>query len=334
MSGVANKRSVERRLWAVDRRAARLLSGVLAAGLTAALLFAGQALLIARVVDRIFVGRQPLEAVLPALAIMVGVITVRAGLLGANEWIAQRAAGRIKARLRARFTARLAARGPAYTQGERSGELVNSAMAGIEALDAYVTRFIDPLTTLVLLFAGPVLILLLVLIGGRTRELTEQRFADMSWMSAHFLDMLQGLATLKEFGRSREQTRTIETISRRFGNTTMEVLTTAFQTSLVLEWAATAATALVALEVGVRLIAGTILFEEALAVLLLTPEFFLPLRQLSLAYHSGAEGKAAAKRLFEVLDGEEAPDDAAIPFLGQEVVDARDQKGCMFLLGL
>ena len=65
-------------------------------------------------------------------------------------------------------------------------------------------------------------------------------------MSAHFLDMLQGLTTLKLFGRSKEQTETIAEISERFGRTTMQVLRTAFQTSLALEWAAVAATALVA----------------------------------------------------------------------------------------
>ena len=249
-------------------------------------------------------------------------LALRAALLGGNEWLAQRAANRLKGGLRTRFTAHLVALGPAFTSGERSGELVNSALGGIEALDGYVAQFIparalaalvpalvflvilwiDPLTTLVLLFAGPVVVLLMALIGGRTRELTERRFADMRWMSAHFLDMLQGLPTLKAFGRSREQATTIAAISKRFGSATMEVLTTAFQTSLVMEWAATAATALVALEVSLRLMADALAFERALAVLLLTPEFFLPLRQLALAYHAGAAGKTAAARIFAVLD--------------------------------
>ena len=82
----------------------------------------------------------------------------------------------------------------------------------------------------------------------------------------------------------------------------MEVLRTAFQTSLVMEWAATAATALVALEVSLRLMSGTLPFDRALAVLLLTPEFFLPLRQLALKYHAGATGKAAAERIYAILD--------------------------------
>ena len=74
---------------------------------------------------------------------------------------------------------------------------------------------LDPPTTLVLLFTGPMLVLLLALIGSRTKEITERRFRELSWMSAFFLDMLQGMATLKLFGRSREQIANIRRISRR-----------------------------------------------------------------------------------------------------------------------
>ena len=148
-----------------------------------------------------------------------------------------------------------------------------------------------------LLFAGPMLILLLALIGGQARAITQRRFVELSWMSAFFLDVLQGIATLKMFGRSKEQAANIEEISQHYGKTTMEVLATAFQTSLMMEWAATAATAMVALEVSLRLMNGALPFDRALAVLLLTPEFFLPLRQMAIKYHAGATGKAAAERI-------------------------------------
>ena len=212
--------------------------------------------------------------------------------------------------------------GPAYTRSERSGELVNAAVQGVEALDDYITQFLpartlagllpafvflavfllDPWTSLVLLFAGPMLILLLALIGGQARAITQRRFVELSWMSAFFLDVLQGIATLKMFGRSKEQAANIEEISQHYGKTTMEVLATAFQTSLMMEWAATAATAMVALEASLRLMSGALPFDRALAVLLLTPEFFLPLRQMAIKYHAGATGKAAAERIYAILD--------------------------------
>ncbi len=159
---------------------------------------------------------------------------------------------------------------------------------------------LDPWTTLVLFFAGPMLILLLAVIGGRTRVLTERRFEELGWLSSFYLDMIRGLATLKAFGRADDAADNVEEVSRRHGDTTMEVLRTAFQTSLVMEWAATAATALVAVEVSFRLIGGDLSFGTALAVLVLTPEFFVPLRRLALEYHAGQSGRAALARLDEI----------------------------------
>ena len=311
------------RLLSASPTARRLLILAVAAGFTAGALLVIQIVLLSSTVHRVFVLDQTLADVLPLLGAMVALLLLRAGLIWAQEVFAQSAASRVKHSLRGQLLARLYALGPAYTRRERSGELVNTAVEGIETLDPYVTQFlparalavllpplvllavflIDPWTTLVLLFAGPMLLLLLALIGGQAKALTERRFLELSWMSAFFLDVLQGIATLKMFGRSKEQASNIERISQHYGKTTMEVLATAFQTSLMMEWAATAATAMVALEASLRLINGSLPFDRALAVLVLTPEFFLPLRQMAVKYHVGTAGKAAAERVFAVLDG-------------------------------
>ena len=203
---------------------------------------------------------------------------------------------------------------------ERTGELGSVLVGGLEAIEEYVTSYLparwlamivpllvllivlllDPPSVFVLLFTGPLLLLLLVVIGGRTRAVTEQRFLEMRTLSAFFLDILRGLATLKMFGRSREQVDNLRTISARYGDATMDVLRTAFQTSLVLEWGATIAIALVAVEIGLRLLADGISFDRALAVLLITPEFFLPLRLLAVRFHVGTAGKAVISRAFEI----------------------------------
>ena len=291
-------------------------------GFFAGALFVVQAILLSGVVNRVFRLNQTLGDVLPLLGLMLALLVLRSGLIWAQEVLAQRSASRIKGSLRQRLTAHLYALGPTFTRSERSGDLVNAVVEGVETLDEYVTQFLparylaglvpvfvllvvfllDPWTTLVLVFAGPMLILLLALIGSQAKAITERRFLELSWMSAFFLDVLQGIATLKMFGRSREQAANIEEISSHYGKTTMEVLATAFQTSLMMEWAATAATAMVALEVSLRLMNGALPFDRALAVLLLTPEFFLPLRQVAIKYHSGTTGKAAAERIFAILD--------------------------------
>jgi len=172
----------------------------------------------------------------------------------------------------------------------------------VPLLVALVVLVVDPLSVLVLLVTGPLLVLFLVLIGRRAKELADRRFRDLGLLSSSFLDLLQGLPTLKMFGRSKEQVANVQAVSRQYGTATMSVLRTAFETAFVLELSATIATALVAVEVGLRLVHGSIGFEAALAVLIVTPEFFLPIRQLSLRYHAGATGQTAATAIFELLD--------------------------------
>ncbi len=212
--------------------------------------------------------------------------------------------------------------GPGGLADQRVGDVASTVGAGIEALHDYATRFVpaaalgvigpvvvlvaiallDPWSTPVLLFTGPMLVLLLAVIGGRTRALTRRRFDELGWLSSFYLDMIRGLATLKAFRRSSEGGDTIEAVSRRYGDATMDVLRTAFQTSLVMEWAATAATALVAVQVSFRMIESDLPFGTALAVLVLTPEFFVPFRRLALEYHSGQAGRAALERIEELTD--------------------------------
>lgn len=318
--------SPEKRLRQENRTARNVLLSAVFCAFAAAALWLAFLYLLSVVINRVFLAHQALDQVAPLLGLMFALLLARAGLLWASDVFGQQSANRVKQTLRERLNAKFFALGPLYTRGERAGELVHTATAGIETLDEYVSQFqparllaglvpamvflvilfLDVWTLPILLFTGPILVLLLALIGGRARELTARRFAEMSWMSAHFLDVLQGLPTLKLFGRSKEQAQTIETISQQYGNSTMQVLRTAFQTSLVLEWGATAATALVAIQVSVRLMSGLLPFEIALAVLLLTPEFFQPLRNLAIKYHAGTTGKAALERVYAILDASSA----------------------------
>jgi len=314
--------SIERRLLLENPRARKFLYGAVALSFLATALWLGAAWLFSAAINRVFILHQTLDQVAALCAALFGFSLARFGVMWASEVIAQHSAYELKRNLRERLQVKLFALGPLYTRGERTGELVRTWTAGIEALDEYISQFqparilaaivpafvllvilfLDIWTLPILLFTGPILVLLLALIGKRTQDLTARRFLEMSWMGAHFLDMLQGLATLKLFGRSKEQAKTIELISQHYANTTMDILRTAFQTSLVLEWGATAATALVAITVSARLMNGLMPFEIALTVLLVTPEFFLPLRQLAIKYHAGTAGKDAAARVYTILD--------------------------------
>ena len=256
------------------------------------------------------------------LAALVGVVLLRGLLAGTGEAVAGRAAVRLVGTVRERMTAHLLELGPAFASGEQSGEVASALVDGTEAVEAWVRSFrpaallagivpvlvfavvavIDPLSALVLLITGPVLVLILGLIGSRVGPATAARAADLRWMQGYFADMLRGLATLRAYGRSREQVDRIREIGLRYGDATMRVLRTAFQASLVLEWGAAVAIALIAVELSLRLMGGGIAFLPTLAVLILAPEFFMPLRRLAANYHDGAAGREAAARIMAILD--------------------------------
>ncbi len=312
----------ERRLLAYDRGAGARLWLAIAAGIAAVAAVVLGAVLMSEVVASVFLDGKDLAAAACLVVALALLAAVRAILLWGHDVLAQGASTRLRRRLRSDLTSRLFALGPGYTSAERTGELATVLTSGLDDIDVYVAAFqparvlavaapllvlavvlvLDPPTAVVLIATGPVLVLLLGMIGSRTGSLSERRFAELRWMSAFFLDLLSGMATLKMFGRSAEQVGSIRAVSRRFGETTMEVLRTAFQTALVLEWGAAVAMAVVAVEVSLRLMDGTIPFQRALAVLIVCPEFFLPLRQLAVRYHTGSAGRTAAARVFAILD--------------------------------
>ena len=292
-----------------------ILLGLFAAGILVA-----WTILLAGVINDGFIKAQTLSGVLPTLVLMAALLLLRALCIWLAENSSQHASGLLRRKVRSDSLAHLIAVGPAGLSAERTAELTSTLGQGVDSLDAYLSRFLpsaalavivpagvfvtigilDPWTTLILLFTGPMLILLLAVIGSRTRSLTQRRFEELGWLSSFYLDMIQGLATLKAFGRAEEGAEMVEQVSRRYGEATMDVLRTAFQTSLMMEWAATAATALVAVQISFRLIRGDLSFDLALAVLMLTPEFFAPLRRLAIEYHAGQEANAALERITEL----------------------------------
>ena len=282
----------------------------------------GQAYFLSQIINGVFLEQQTLADVKILLLVLLILSFIRAGFTWSGQVSAQRVAGQVKTNLRDRLTAHLLALGPAYTHGERTGELTNTAVEGVESLNAYFSQYLpqlataalvpltillvvfplDTLSGLVLLLTAPLIPIFMILIGKQADHMTRRQWISLSRMSAHFLDVLQGLTTLKILNRSRQQTNTIARISYRFGEVTMSVLRVAFLSALVLELVATLSVAIVAVEIGLRLLYGRMVFVDALFILILAPEFYIPLRMLGTRFHAGMSGVAAAQRIFEVLD--------------------------------
>jgi ATP-binding cassette, subfamily C, bacterial CydD len=255
--------------------------------------------------------------------VALAVVLVARALAGfGGETAALRAAAVVKSQLRRQLVARSLRLGPAWLTGQQPGEIATLATKGLDALDPYFARYLPqlvlgvlvPLAVLVRVIAAdwisglviavtlPLIPLFAALVGLHTKARTQRQWRTLAALGGHFLDVVEGLPTLKVFGRAKAQADMIRKVTDEHRTATMSALRIAFLSALVLELAAALATALVAVEVGLRLLAGHIGYETALLVLLLTPEAYLPLRALGAQFHASAEGTAAADRVFEILD--------------------------------
>jgi ATP-binding cassette subfamily C protein CydD len=161
---------------------------------------------------------------------------------------------------------------------------------------------IDVTSALVLLATLPLVPVFMWLIGRYTEEQTRRRWQSLRLLSAHFLDVVRGLPTLRAFNRAREQAEAVEAVSDRYREATMATLRVSFLSGSVLELASTLGVALAAVTVGVRLAGGGIGLQAGLTVLVLAPELYLPLRQLGAQFHASADGLAVAERMLDLLD--------------------------------
>jgi len=294
-----------------------IISGALAAGMLIA-----QAYYLSLVIDSAFIQRSGMER----LFLPLGLFALFSTLRMAFNWFSHTEANRgtliIREKVFNRLTNTVGVLGPIYARSVQSGRLSTTLLKGVEALDAYYSQYIpqlffalftplliagtilpgDPISGTILLLTAPLIPLFMILIGKSASAMTEKQWKTMSRMSGFFLDVLQGLPTLKLFAQSKRQHDAIEESGESFRHATMRVLKVAFLSSLTLELVGTIGMAIIAVGVGLRLMGGKLTFQHALFVLILTPDFYLPLRQLGTKFHAGMEGVSASKEIFAILD--------------------------------
>ena len=300
----------------------RYLAAAVAVGVASTLCLVVQAVLLGVIIQRAFLGHRPIGRLLVLLTFMAGAFLARAALSWLGELAMHRTSASVTSALRRQLLSRAMSLGPSWLAGERTGELTSVATQGIEALEVYFARYlptavvaaISPVLLLawvlwadwrsfvILAATASVIPLFMYLLGLEAKRHAERQWDRLSGLSAAFYDLLQGLATLRAFGRVRAGRRTLEKATEDFRLTAMSTLRIAFLSSLALELLAAVGTALVALFLGLRLLDGRLHLAVALAVLVLAPEVYLPLRRAASEFHASTEGQAAADRILDVLN--------------------------------
>lgn len=319
-------RPLDRRLVRLCRSGRSFLALSVLLGVATAGCVLAQALILASAISAVFLDGADLSAVLPELWLLAAVILVRALLAHWQETAAARTSASVKSELRGALVGRALADGPQWLGERRTGEVAQLATRGVDALDPYFARYLpqvvltalvtplflvaiwvtDWLSGLVILLTVPVVVMFMVVAGLAARRSTDRQWRTLERLANHFLDVVDGLTTLRVFGRARAQQQAVEAVTHEYRRATMGVLRVAFVSSFVLELFTSLSVAIVAVQVGLRLIGGGVELQVALVVLLLAPEAFAPLRQLGANHHAAAEGVAVAEKILDMLD-EPAP---------------------------
>ena len=294
-------------------------------GVLAGILLIAQAWLVAMVINGVLFERAHLDQWWPWLGGLLLIFVLRAVFNHLADQAAFQAASQVKLQLRQLLYAKVQNLGPAWLSEERSGAVTTSLSDGVEQLEAYYSRYLpamrlslyipvmillvvftqDWFSGLVLLVTAPLIPLFMILIGKGTEKRNQQQWQNLSRLSAHFLDVIQGLSTLHLFNASQREARAIGEVSEQYRQSTMSVLRVAFLSSFSLEFFASVSIALVAVLVGFRLYWGELDFFAGFVVLLLAPEFFLPLRNLGTQYHARMQALAVVDSIQAILQAPE-----------------------------
>jgi len=299
------------------------------AGITNGLGVIVQSAALAYILQAVIIDKLPWASMIAPFMVLAAVFILRSVCVYWHQTAGFEAGAQVRASVRQQLLNKFLTLGPAAIKQRQSGELAAVTLEQVDALENYFSRYLPQqmivgvlpiimiiavmpvnwVVGLIFLVTGPLVPVFMALVGMGAASANRSQFLAMSRMSGYFLDRLQGLATLKLFGQATQELANINKIADGFREKTMAVLRIAFLSSAVLEFFSAIAVALVAVYVGLGLLglahfgpAEHISLSEALFVLLLAPEFFMPLRQLAINYHDRAAALGATDAILTILE--------------------------------
>jgi len=247
---------------------------------------------------------------------------LRHALVWCRAKVLESYAATISKTLRHRLLDKIFALGPSYVQRRGTGNLITMNLEGVRRIENYLSLFsskminilvippmiliyailLDWKSALTMLLVLPIIVAFMVLLGQVARSRATKRYQSYRILANHFVDSLRGLETLKLLGLSAKYSKTVGTVSESYRKATMSTLSVAFMSSFAMDFFSTLSVAIIALFLGLRLLDGTLLLAPALTMLILSPEYFAPIREFGGDYHATLDGKKALDDVQSVLD--------------------------------
>ncbi|WP_330949309.1 thiol reductant ABC exporter subunit CydD [Virgibacillus sp. MG-45] len=284
-------------------------------------LIIAQASFLARAITFLFEGAQIKEIGADA-ALFLLFFMLRTILGRWKQYTAERFADRYGARLRTKLVSSYFHTGHLVARGFGTGRLVTLAIEGINKMKGYIeiaiprmvsmafipalivlyVFFIDKISAAILVLTVPIVIIFMILLGLAAQKLADKQYETYRVLSNHFMDSLKGLETLTYLGQSKSHEKKINHVSEQYRKATNKTLRVAFLSSFALDFFTSLSIAFVAVGLGFRLIDGNLTLLPALTILILAPEYFLPIRQVGKDYHATLDGQVAMKEIESMID--------------------------------
>lgn len=250
---------------------------------------------------------------------------IRALMNEINERLSFSASQRIKLTLRQMIYEKLLRLGGRYREYIATSEAVQIGTEGVEQLEIYFGRYVPqffysllaPMTlflitgvmslkvAVVLLLCVPLIPVSIVAVQKFARRMLNKYWNTYTELGDSFLECLQGLTTLKIYQADERYAEKMDEEAERFRKVTMRVLIMQLNSISIMDLAAYGGAALgIGLAVS-ELLQGRLMLEQAFFIIMISAEFFLPLRLLGSFFHIAMNGNAAANKIFQLLDAVE-----------------------------
>lgn len=279
-----------------------------------------QAVMLSRAITNLFNGEKLSDQFLPFLLFASAYLARQVMVFFRDQWM-ERFASDSGTAIRRELLDKIFSLGPKFTQKEGTGNLVTMALEGVTQVETYLKLFLPKMMNMLLIpamiviymftlnpsSAGivilvlPILFFFMAMLGIAAKRKADKQYESYQVLSNHFVDSLRGLETLKLLGLSKDYDKNIGTVSERYRKATMSTLRVAFLSTFALDFFTSLSIAIVALFLGLNLMEGDILLGPALTILILAPEYFLPIRDFGTDYHATLDGKNSMGAIGQIL---------------------------------
>lgn len=299
----------------------RQLILVMISNIMQAMMIVAIAYIIAYIADKLLLSRLESSTATPLLVLLFFFFCIKAMLNYFNHYQMEKISLNVQSNLRKQLFEVLAQRN-FLANSYAKGQWIALITKGVDKLDIYLTSFIpqlgllstiplilliftfinDWISGLIFLITAPLIPFFMILIGKIADKENKKQWQVFQKLTMYMADLLPGLLIVKAYNQTQRQLSEINKNGKLFSQATLKVLRIAFISAFMLEFISTLSIAIIAVNIGLRLIYGHVEFLPVFFILLIAPQFYQPFRQFGSAFHDAMNGITASSEIYAMID--------------------------------